>query len=103
MDKLDNHSMVGWILWHINLCRLFNAKSCLYILLHFHIHVHAEIYIYILDTYRRNDNRRMQKDAGINDAGRLLLQYFTSHFIARVQKGCSRFSCERELEIEHKL
>ena len=21
----------GWVLWHINHCRLFNAKSCLYI------------------------------------------------------------------------
>ena len=21
----------GWFLWHINICRLFNAKSCLYI------------------------------------------------------------------------
>ena len=23
--------LVGWFLWHINPCRLFNAKSCLYI------------------------------------------------------------------------
>ena len=28
---------------------------------------------------------------------------YTSHFIARVPKGCSRFACERELETEHKL
>ena len=28
---------------------------------------------------------------------------FTSHFIARVRKGCSRFACERELETEQKL
>ena len=21
----------GWVLWHINLCRLFNAKYCLYL------------------------------------------------------------------------
>ena len=27
----------------------------------------------------------------------------TSHFIARVRKGCSRFACERVLETEHKL
>ena len=27
----------------------------------------------------------------------------TSHFIVRVQKGCSRFVCERELETEQKL
>ena len=28
---------------------------------------------------------------------------FTSHFIARVRKGCSMFACERVLETEHKL
>ena len=28
---------------------------------------------------------------------------FTSHFIARVRKGCSRFACERVVETEHKL
>ena len=28
---------------------------------------------------------------------------FTSHFIARVRKGCWRFACERVLETEHKL
>ena len=29
--------------------------------------------------------------------------YFTSHFIARVRKGCSRVACERVLETKHKL
>ena len=28
---------------------------------------------------------------------------FTSHFIARVRKGCSRFACEKVLETKHKL
>ena len=28
---------------------------------------------------------------------------FTSHFIARVRKGCWRVACERVLETEHKL
>ena len=28
---------------------------------------------------------------------------FTSPFIVRVRKGCSRFACERMLETEHKL
>ena len=23
-------SLIGWVLWHINLCRLFDAKSILY-------------------------------------------------------------------------
>ena len=40
-------------------------------------------------------------DAMITDAEWLLYKYFTSHFIARVRKGCSRVACERELEIEH--
>ena len=28
---------------------------------------------------------------------------YTSHFICKVRKGCSRFACERELETEQKL
>ena len=58
-------------------------------------------YIYILDKYWHNDKRR------IKDAGRKTQEdfrkIFTSHFIARVRKGCSRFACERVLETEHKL
>ena len=48
-------------------------------------------------------NDAWRKDARMKDAGRLLYKYFTSHFIARVRKGCSRFACERVLETEHKL
>ena len=29
------------------------------------------------------------------------IKIYTSHFIARVRKGCTRFACERELEAEH--
>ena len=25
--KIVNDSLVGWVLWHINFCKLFNAKS----------------------------------------------------------------------------
>ena len=28
--KEDILVWLGWFLWHINHCRLFNAKSCLY-------------------------------------------------------------------------
>ena len=65
-----------------------------------HIHVHAElyiyiyIYIYILDTYRRNDNRRKKTS---------LTNILTSHFIRKGTKGYSKFACERELETEHNL
>ena len=39
----------------------------------------------------------------MKDAGRLLYKYFTSHFIARFEKGYSKFAYERVLETEHKL
>ena len=39
----------------------------------------------------------------MKDAGRLRYKYFTSHFIARFEKGYSKFACERVLETEHKL
>ena len=41
------------------------------------------------------NNRRTQEDFFINIC--------TSHFIARVRKGYSRFACERDLETEQKL
>ena len=37
----------GLVLWHINNCRLFNAKSSLYTHTHTHTHTHTYIYIYI--------------------------------------------------------
>ena len=40
-------------------------------------------------------NKQTQED--------FFIKIFTSHFIARVRKGYSRFACERELETEHKL
>ena len=55
----------------------------------------------------------MITDARIKDAGRKTPEWrthedffrkiFTSHFIARVRKGCWRVACERMLETEHKL
>ena len=37
----------------------------------------------------------------INRRRKTSLTIFTSHFIARVRKGCVGFYCERELKIEH--
>ena len=55
----------------------------------------------------------MITDARIKDAGRKTQEWrthedffrkiFTSHFIARVRKGCWRVACERMLETEHKF
>ena len=72
-------------------------------MLHCHLLIHAEIHLYILDTYRRNDNRRKNKGRMIKTQEDFFRKIFTSHFIARVRKGCSRFACERVLETEHNL
>ena len=32
--KEEEIKLVGWILWHINICRLFNVESCVYILMY---------------------------------------------------------------------
>ena len=61
-------------------------------MLHCHLHVHAEIYIYMLDTYRRNDNRRRKSS---------LTKYAPLTLFQGFEKGYSRFACERELETEH--
>ena len=41
------------------------------------------------DAWRKTQEGRHKKT--------LLTKIYTSHFIARVRKGCSRFACEREL------
>ena len=39
---------LGWVLWHINHCRLFNAKSFLYIYIKYMIYKHI-LWITVLD------------------------------------------------------
>ena len=50
----------------------------------------------------RNEGRR-KEDAMTKMQEDFFNNIFTSHFIARVRKGCSRFAYERVLETEHKL
>ena len=45
----------------------------------------------------------INKDAVTKTQEDFFTKIYTSHFIARVRKGCSRVACERELETEHKL
>ena len=59
--------------------------------LYSHLHVHAA-------SQRHND-----KDAGRKMQEDFFRKIFTSHFIARVRKGYSRFACERVLETQRKL
>ena len=80
------------------------SSNCKILMLYCHLLIHAEIHIYILDTYRHNDNRRMINDRCTNKGRKKTsLQIYSSHFIWRVRKGCSRFACERVLGTEHKL
>ena len=59
-------------------------------------------YIYWINTDTMiNDASR--KEAGRKTHEDFFRKIFTSHFIARVRKGCWRVACERMLETEHKL
>ena len=65
------------------------------------------------DTIIIKTDARRKIDAGTNDARRKAHEetkqedfftiIFSSHFICKVRKGCSRVACERVLETEHKL
>ena len=64
-------------------------------------------YIYWIHTDAMITDARI-KDARRKEAGRktqedFFRKIFTSHFIARVRKGCWRVACERMPEIERKL
>ena len=52
---------------------------------------------------RRRKKRRMKEDTWRKTQEDFFRKIFTSHFIARVRKGCSRFACERVLETEDEL
>ena len=97
-----------------------------------YIYIYIYIYIYVQDLIWNNccivicwfmqkytyiswiHTDAMITDAVINDAmikidawrktqEDFFNKTYTSYFIARVRMVCSRFTCERELEIEHKL
>ena len=50
-------------------------------------------------TYMQNHNDTMIKQTQED----FFIKIYTSHFIARVRKGYSRFACEREKETKQKL
>ena len=55
------------------------------------------------DTIIKTDTRNDKDARKIKTQEDFFNKIFTSHFIARVRKGCVGFYCERELETEHKL
>ena len=64
-------------------------------MLYTHLPYHNDSIIVKTDAHRKTHEERKQEDFFNN--------IFTSPFIARVRKGCSRFACERVLETEYKL
>ena len=59
------------------------------------------IHIYILDTYRRNDNRRMTNDRRTKKGRKKTsLEKYPS---LTLLQGFERLACERMLETKHKL
>ena len=68
---------------------LSSADSCRNTNIYTHLPYHN-------DSIIETDARRKRQEDFFNNI-------FTSQFIARVRKGCSRFACERVLETEHKL
>ena len=67
-------------------------------MLYSHLHHHSASQRHNIKERRTQKDRRKKEDAG-----RLLYNIFTSHFIARVRKGCLRVACERMLKTEHEL
>ena len=77
---------------------LSSADSCR----NTHIYTHLPYHYYsIIETDARRKRQEDWKQEG--KRRKIFLTTFTSLFIARVRKGCSRFACERVLETEHKL
>ena len=71
-------------------------------MLNSHLHHHSASKRHNIKD-RRMNKRRMIKTQEWRTHEDFFNKIYTSHFIARVRKGCSRFACERVLETEHKL
>ena len=70
-------------------------------LLYSHVPYHNDSIIIKTDARRKIDTWRITQEWRTHED--FFRKIFTSHFIARVRKGCSKFACERMLETEHKL
>ena len=74
-----------------------------YIVTYVDSHLHTCTYICRIiysDTTINDASRKTQEETKQED---FFNKIYTSHFIARVRKGCSKFACERVLGTEHKL
>ena len=74
-------------------CYRFNRNCICYILVYMLMQKYTYICWIHTDAINKDAGRKTQED--------FFIKIFTSHFIYKVQKGCSRFACERELETDH--
>ena len=80
----------------------FSSRLCLFPwLLYSHVLYHNDSIIVKTDARRKIDAWRITQEWRTHED--FFRKIFTSHFIARVRKGCWRVACERMLETEHKL
>ena len=70
-------------------------------MLYSHVPYHNDSIIVKTDARRKIDAWRITQEWRTHED--FFKKIFTSHFIARVRKGCWRVACERMLETEHKL
>ena len=70
-------------------------------MLYTHLPYHNDSIIVKTDAHRKTHEERKQE--GRKTQEDFFRKIFTSHFIARVRKGCWRVACERMLETERKL
>ena len=77
-------------------------KDLTLLVLYSHLHHHSASQRHNIKDRRMNKRRMIKTQEGRHRKD-FFTNIFTSHFIARVWKGCLRFACERVLETEHKL
>ena len=93
LNYSDDNNFKGFKNFILKVLNDTDEQYC-YIVIYADSHLHTCTYICRI-IHNDKDARRTQED--------FFRKIFSSHFIARVRKGCSRFACERVLETEHKL
>ena len=89
------------IVWFIPFPRVL--KRCKMRMLYSYLHVHSASQRHNIKDRRMNKRRMIKTHEGRKTQEDFFRKIFTSHFFAKVRKGCWRVACERVLETEHKL
>ena len=96
VDGVEKRALIHYLLL-VYFCWMW---PCL-IMLYSHVPYHNDSIIVKTDARRKIDAWRITQEWRTHED--FFRKIFTSHFIARIRKGCWRVACERMLETEHKL